>query len=137
MDWVNRMSTWHGEIGRKRTGGKIHLHRKKRKFELGNQPIHTTVGKEKKKFESTKGGNIKVKVVRTQFVNVYDSKSKKLQRVKILDVLRNPANPHFVRRGIVTKGCILKTELGEVRVTSRPSQSGVVNAVALTAEEKK
>ncbi|MEM7825868.1 MAG: hypothetical protein QW412_03355 [Candidatus Aenigmatarchaeota archaeon] len=32
---------------------------------------------------------------------------------------------------MVTKGCIIKTEIGNARVTSRPSQDGVVNAVII------
>jgi len=40
----------------------------------------------------------------------------------------------FVRRKIITKGAIIKTELGLAKVTSRPSQDGVVNAVLI--EEK-
>jgi small subunit ribosomal protein S8e len=130
------MSIWHGETGRKRTGGRINLHRKKRKFELGSYPMHTIVGKEKKKFSETKGGNVKVKAAAVEFVNVYDSRTKKSQKVKILDIIKNPANPHFVRRGIITKGCVVKTELGEVRVTSRPSQIGIANAVLVEGKKE-
>ncbi|RLI95711.1 MAG: 30S ribosomal protein S8e, partial [Candidatus Aenigmatarchaeota archaeon] len=53
------------------------------------------------------------------------------KKVKILDVLENPANPQLVRSKIVTKGCIIKTELGNAKVTSRPSQHGIVNAVLI------
>ena len=57
-------------------------------------------------------------------------------RVKIIDVIENPANPHFVRRGIITKGTTIETELGLARVTSRPSQHAVVSAVLLEKEKK-
>ncbi|MCI4362340.1 MAG: 30S ribosomal protein S8e, partial [Thermoplasmata archaeon] len=40
-------------------------------------------------------------------------------------------NPNYVQRNIVTKGAILETELGLVRVRSRPGQDGVVNAVRI------
>lgn len=128
------MSRWHGEKGKKKTGGKIVSHRKKRKYELGSLAIHTTIGKEKKKFSKTKGGGIKVKAASVQYANVYDSKTKKMQKVKILDIVKNPANPHLVRRGVITKGALIKTELGTARVTSRPSQVGVANAILV--EEK-
>ena len=59
----------------------------------------------------------------------------KSQKTKILSVIENTADPHFVRRNIVTKGAIIDTELGKARVTSRPGQKGVVDAVLL--EEKK
>ena len=123
------MAIWHGEKGKKPTGGEIKLARKKRKYELGRYPVHTRIGKEKRKIERVKGGGIKVKALSVEFANVLDKKTNKVKKVKILGVEKNPANPHFVRHGIITKGCIIKTELGLAKVTSRPSQNGVVNAV--------
>ncbi|MGC8851015.1 MAG: 30S ribosomal protein S8e, partial [Candidatus Micrarchaeia archaeon] len=35
------------------------------------------------------------------------------------------------RENIVTKGAIIETELGKAKVTSRPGQHGIVNAVLL------
>ena len=55
--------------------------------------------------------------------------------MEIKDVLENPANPHYVRRDIITKGAIVITDIGKARITSRPGQHGVVNAV-LIEEEK-
>lgn len=73
----------------------------------------------------------KVKLVEVEFANVIDPKTKKAKKVKILNVIENKADSHLVRRGIITKGAVIKTELGEARVTSRPSQHGVVNAILL------
>ena len=67
--------------------------------------------------------------------NVYNPKTKRTEKTKILDIESNPANPHFVRRKVITKGSVIKTELGMAVVTSRPSQVGIVSAV-LTAEKK-
>jgi small subunit ribosomal protein S8e len=131
------MVIWHGEKGRKKTGGKIHIARKKRKYELGSLPMLTKIGKEKRKIADTKGGGYKVKASSVEFVNVLDPATNEIKRVKILHILENKANPHFVRRGIITKGTVVKTEIGNVRITSRPSQHGVVNAIALTTDEKK
>jgi small subunit ribosomal protein S8e len=128
------MATWHGEKGKKLTGGKIHLARKKRKYELGSSPLYTKIGKEKKLRVTTKGGGFKIKLFSAEFANVLDPKTNTCKKVKILDVVDHPDNPHFTRTGIITKGCIIKTEIGNARVTSRPSQHGVVNAVMV--EEK-
>ncbi|MCS7106160.1 MAG: 30S ribosomal protein S8e [Candidatus Aenigmarchaeota archaeon] len=125
------MAVWHGEKGRKPTGGLIKVARKKKKHELGSLPTYTRVGKEKRKKVRVRGGEIKIRALSVEFANVFDQETKTSKKVKILDVIENKANPHFVRRGIVTKGCIIKTELGNARVTSRPSQDGVVNAVLL------
>jgi small subunit ribosomal protein S8e len=125
------LAVWHGEKGKKATGGKIHLARKKRKYELGSLPIHTKIGRERRKLIKTKGGGKKVKAFSVEFVNVLDPKTNITKKVKILSVIENKANPHFVRRGIITKGCVIKTEIGNAKVTSRPSQHGIVNAVLI------
>jgi len=129
------MAVWHGEKGKKPTGGEIHLGRKKKKRELGRLPTHIKIGTEKRKIEKTKGGGSKVKVSSAEFVNVLDAESNTVKKVKILDVVEHPDNPHFTRRGIITKGCTIKTELGLVKVTSRPSQCGVVNGIILEKEK--
>jgi len=43
--------------------------------------------------------------------------------------LRNPSNRDYDRKGIITKGAIIETELGLAVVTSRPGQEGVINAL--------
>jgi len=129
------MAIWHGEKGKKPTGGEIHLARKKRKYELGSFPVHTKIGKEKKEIVKTKGGGRKVKAFSVEFANVLNPASNMIKKVKILDIVSNPANPHFVRRGIITKGTVVKTEIGNAKVTSRPSQHGIVNATLLEKEK--
>lgn len=123
------MAFWHGEKGRKSTGGKIAATRKKRKYEFGSVPMLTKLGTEKKIRVRMKGGGEKVKLSDAEFVNVLDKKSNTAKKVKILDILENPANPHYTRRGILTKGAVVNTELGKARITSRPSQHAVVNAI--------
>jgi len=46
-------------------------------------------------------------------------------------VLENPANRHFVRRNILTKGTIIETVKGKAKITGRPGQEGMVNAVLI------
>lgn len=122
------MAFWHGETGLKTTGGKIRLNSKKKKYELGSLPTYTRLGNGKVTKVVTKGGGSKLRAYTISFVNVFN-KSGSAKKVKILDVLQNPANPQLVRSKIITKGTVIKTELGNARVTSRPSQHGIVNAV--------
>jgi len=129
------MTVWHGRSGKKHTGGQIIIARKKRKYELGRQPIHVKIGKEHKFSLRTKGGGEKIRAMSVEFANVLDPSTKKVQKTKILDVLENPANPQLVRSKIITKGAIIKTEVGKARITSRPTQHGIVNAIIV--EEKK
>jgi small subunit ribosomal protein S8e len=46
--------------------------------------------------------------------------------------VENQANIHYVRRNIINKGAIIETNLGKARVTSRPGQTGTINAVLLS-----
>jgi small subunit ribosomal protein S8e len=101
--------------------------RKKRKRELGRVFIETKIGPEKKKLQRTRGGNRKVKLQRAEYANVATRDGTK--KAKILSVVENEASRHFVRRNIITKGAVIETELGKARVTSRPGQHGIINAV--------
>ncbi len=133
------MAVWMTRSKRKLTGGLIKSHRKRRKFDLGRTPSATTIGPKKLKMIKTRGGKLKLRLRATETANVLDSKTKKITLSKILNVIENRANPHFIRQKIITKGAIIKTELGDVRVTSRPGQSGVVNGILIASakEEKK
>lgn len=127
---------WHGRSQRKETGGRYRPARKKRKYELGRDYIPTVIGEDEFKKIRVRGGNYKIRVVAAKFVNVTNPKTGETKKVEIKDVLENPANPHYVRRDIITKGAIILTEIGKARVTSRPGQDGCINAVLLEEEIK-
>ena len=130
------MSVWHGDSRKKKlSGGRKRRYRKKRKFEKGSFPAETILGETKRKVKRMKGGNIKVKVLRDKYACATDPKSGKTEKVEIVRVLKNPANVDYDRRGVITKGAIIETPKGLARVTSRPGQTGVINAI-LIAEEK-
>ena len=116
---------------RKVSGGLYRKARAKRKFELGKIPLLTKLGERKTKKQRTIGGNSKTKLLKAEYANVSDSKTKKIKKVKIKGVLENPANKNYVRRNILTKGTVIETEIGKARITSRPGQEGVVNAVLI------
>ncbi|MGC8997790.1 MAG: 30S ribosomal protein S8e [Candidatus Bathyarchaeia archaeon] len=130
------MSVWHGDLHkRKPTGGKRRPYRGKRKFEQGSFPVETVLGEPKRKIERGRGGNIKVKVLSEKYACVTDLKTGKTEKTEILRVVKNPANVDYDRRGVITKGAIIETSLGLARVTSRPGQNGVINAVLIGEEE--
>ena len=128
------MAIWQGRSLKKPSGGRIVLARKKRKRELGREPANTRVTeeRERRKIIRTYGGNRKVRLVEALYANVFDNGKGK--KVKILNVIENPANRQYARRNIITKGAIIQTEIGKAIVTSRPGQDGVVNAVLLKEE---
>ena len=45
------------------------------------------------------------------------------------NVVENSADPNYVRRNILTKGAIVETSIGRVRITSRPGMDGVISGV--------
>ncbi len=114
---------------RKSTGKKYISYRSKRIFEIRNAPALTKVGDEKVKTRRVRGGLVKKFLLSSKQVNVYDPKSKKYSKVEIKEVVENTANRHFVRRNIVTKGAVVATSLGNVKITSRPGQEAVLNGI--------
>lgn len=129
------MVMWHLRSGRKPTSGKLRRLRKKRKMDRGSEFLEIRIGKEKRKQERVLGGLMKVRLLSSGKANVADPRTGKIRVSKILSVEENPANPHYVRRNVITKGAVIKTELGLARVTSRPGQTGTINAV-LVGEKK-
>jgi len=121
----------HSRSKRRSTGALVRKAKGKRKRELGRPPIETRLGTDKKKIIRTKGGGSKIKLFNIDYVNVVN-KAGKIEKVPIKKVEINHCSVDYSRRSIITKGAILETELGYVRVTSRPGQSGILNAVMVT-----
>jgi len=123
------MALWQGKSKRKPSGGRLRLSRKKRRFEIGRDAEYTYVGESRLEKLRTRGANVKVRMLKADYANVVDPATKKTQKVKIITVKENSANPNFVQRNIINRGAIIQTELGMAKVTSRPGQDGAVDAV--------
>jgi small subunit ribosomal protein S8e len=123
------MALWQGKSKRKPSGGRLRLARKKRRFEIGRDAEFTYLGESRLEKLRTRGGNEKVRAFKANFANVVDPSTKKTQKVKILTVKENSANPNYVQRNIINKGAMIQTEVGLAKVTSRPGQDGAVNAI--------
>jgi small subunit ribosomal protein S8e len=113
---------------RKISGGKYRKARKKKKYELSGKIVYTVLGKERRKQLRVMGGGMKSVLLAADKANVVD-KSGKVKSVKIKSVVQVPANRYL--KGILFKGSIIDTEIGKARITSRPSQDGIVNAVLI------
>jgi small subunit ribosomal protein S8e len=100
---------WHDRLTkRKKTGGKKKAYRTKRVYEQGRQPVETLFGKVKRKEVKGISRISKVKLVKTDYVNVSNPETGTTERLEILDVVRNPANADYNRRGVITKGTIVR-----------------------------
>jgi len=116
---------------RKVSGSRYKQSRRKRAYEVARQPALTKLDKTRIKRIPVLGSNEKLRLLSTDTANVVDPKTGKSRTVKIKTILENPANRHYVRRNIMTKGTIIETEAGKARITSRPGQNSTVNAVLL------
>ncbi|MGA3405888.1 MAG: 30S ribosomal protein S8e [Candidatus Bathyarchaeia archaeon] len=124
------MPQWHGNLHkRKKSGGKKHMFRGKRAFEMGSDPAETIVGDPRISKKRGRGNNMKLRALSVNSVNVTDPATGKSQKTEIRSVVKNPANVDYQRRGVITKGAIVDTPLGQALVTSRPGQHGIINAV--------
>jgi len=109
------------------TGGRRHVLRSRRKYEIDRFPNEALIGDQITITRKVRGKNTKVAIKTIDSVNlVLDSK---IKRVKIIKVLENATNNDYQRRGVISKGAILDTEEGKCRVVSRPGQHGTVNAI--------
>lgn len=114
---------------KKPSGARYIKSQHKRSYEAGNSPTLTKVGTKKIRIDRGLGGNTKIKTMANNVANVLDPKSKKYSKMDIESVVENPANRHYVRRNIITKGTIIQTNKGKAKITSKPGQEGTINAV--------
>lgn len=116
-------------FGRKYTGGRKVPLRGRRKYEIDRYPNEAVVGTTEMVSRRTRGNNLKFALKSAEFANVSDTLSKTTKRLKIIRVIKNPANKDYERRGVISKGALFETEEGIAKVVSRPGQNGSVNAV--------
>lgn len=119
-----------GRSRRKQSGGRFRPHAKRKKRNLAGEFSATRLGELDTGAKDTRGTDAKIKLNAVGTVNVATDDGE-VASADIDAVLDNDANPDFVRRDIITKGAVLDTSEGTVRVTSRPGQDGTLNAVAV------
>ncbi|MGA2665281.1 MAG: 30S ribosomal protein S8e [Nitrososphaerales archaeon] len=114
---------------KKLSGGKRRPNRSRRAFEADDYPFEPVVGETVRSPKRTRGGTVIHGLRAADEANVFDGSTGKTVRSKILKVTANTANREYERRGVITRGATIETELGSAKVTSRPADDGVVNAV--------
>lgn len=126
---------WHSGLKkRKKTGGKKRAYRTKRLHEAGGHPVETMLDETVRKIELCRSSIRKVKLSSANYVNVSDPSTGLTERLEVIDVVRNPANVDYNRRGVITKGVVIRTKNGLAKIVSRPGQDGVLNAVVYEEE---
>jgi len=125
------MAIWHRRSSRTATGSRLRRFRSKRKYEMGRTPTETLMGEAKRQTIDSRGKAKKTPALRIQFVNVTDPAKGTTFRAEIQDVESNPANMDYQRRKVITRGSIIKTTKGRAKVTNRPGQDGILNAILI------
>jgi small subunit ribosomal protein S8e len=125
------MAIWHTRSNRTNTGARLKRFRSKKKYEMGRTPTEPLMGETKRKKIDSKGKSKKSPAFRIQYVNVTDKNKGVTFRAEIQDVEMNPANMDYQRRKVITRGTIIKTTKGRAKVTSRPGQDGILNALLI------
>jgi len=122
------MENYHGASGSttRGSGGKRGKRSDKKLRFVGGTFTATKVGsKDAGRLRSGRGSNAKFKLKTAKFINVLSKDG--MKKVALRTVLETPDNRHHARQNILTKGAIVDTELGKVKVTNRVGQDGVVN----------
>jgi len=119
---------------RKLTGGRTKHFRSRRAYEKDGYAAETVLGTNEFYQRRTRGGNYKTSLKFADSANIHVPSSGKTEKAAITRVLENPANRDYERRGVITRGALIDTALGRARVTSRPAQDGVINALLVESK---
>merc|ERR1739847_147903 len=79
------------------TGGRVNIHQKKRKFEMGRPPAMTKLGQKRVHPVRCRGGNMKYRAMRLQDGNYSWGSENCTRKVRILDVVYNATSNELVR----------------------------------------
>jgi small subunit ribosomal protein S8e len=113
--------------GKKISGGRYIKNRKKKSYEIAGQRRIVKIGEEKRKIKTARGGKKKSILLKAKFINI-QGKNKKTE---IKNVLETPSNRFLARQNILTKGTIVQTDLGKIKITNRPTQEGTINGILI------
>eukprot|EP00344_Euplotes_crassus_P004847 CAMPEP_0197016684 /NCGR_PEP_ID=MMETSP1380-20130617/79104_1 /TAXON_ID=5936 /ORGANISM="Euplotes crassus, Strain CT5" /LENGTH=176 /DNA_ID=CAMNT_0042443661 /DNA_START=20 /DNA_END=550 /DNA_ORIENTATION=+ len=92
------------------SGGRMPIHKKKRKFEMGRQPAMTKLGKKKISVVRGRGGNLKYRAIKLDFGN-YTWQSESVSfKTKIYDTVYNATNNELTRTKTLVKNAIVQID---------------------------
>ena len=104
---------------------------KKRQHLIGRLPAMTKIGPKRVQSIRARSGIVKLRSLKIEKVNLFDPKTKKYSVEDIKNVVDSPADKNFIRRKIMTKGTTIETSKGNAKITNRPGQDGIINAVLI------
>ena len=100
---------------RRATGGRMPIHKKKRKYEMARQPSMTKMGTRNIKLVRGRGANMKYRALRLDTGNFCWPSEGISKKVKIVDVVYNASNNELVRTKTIVKNCIVQIDSAPFR----------------------
>merc|ERR1719389_170087 len=95
---------------RRSTGGRMPVHKKKRKFEMGRVPANTKIGDRRIILVRGRGGNLKHRALRLDHGNFSWGSEAQARKCRIIDVVYNATNNELVRTNTLVKNCIVRID---------------------------
>jgi len=94
----------------RKTGGRINIHQKKRKFEMGRPTSMTKMGAKRVRTVRCRGGNTKYRALRLDSGNFSWGSENISRKVRIVDVVFNASNNELVRTKTLVKNAIVQVD---------------------------
>jgi small subunit ribosomal protein S8e len=100
---------------RRATGGRMPVHQKKRKFEMGRVSSATKIGEKRTIKVRGRGGNIKTRALRIDHGNFSWGSEAISKKCRIIDTVYNATNNELVRTKTLVKNAIVKIDANPFR----------------------
>ena len=100
---------------RRATGGRMPIHKKKRKFEMGRVPTMTKLGAKKIINVRGRGGNVKRRALRNDHGNFSWGSEAMSAKTRVLDTVYNATNNELVRTKTLVKNTIVLIDANPFR----------------------
>jgi len=94
----------------RKTGGRVNIHQKKRKFEMGRPSAMTRIGQKRARAIRCRGGNMKYRALRLDAGNFAWGSENCTRKCRIMDVVYNATNNELVRTKTLVKNAIVQVD---------------------------
>merc|ERR1711894_644726 len=102
-------------MGRRATGGRMPIHKKKRKFEMGRVPTMTKLGAKKTINVRDRGNHIKRRALRIDHGSFSWGSESMAAKTRVLDTVYNATNNELVRTKTLVKNAIVLIDANPFR----------------------
>jgi len=92
------------------TGGRVNVHKKKRKYEMGRPAAMTKIGHKRIRVVKCRGKNTKYRALRLDVGNFAWGSEGTTRKVRVMDVVYNASNNELVRTKTLVKNAIVQID---------------------------